>query len=146
MQLTFLGATETVTGSKFLLHAAGKRILIDCGLFQGLKELRLRNWEAPPIDPRSVDAIVLTHAHIDHTGYLPRFVRQGFRGTVYGTPATIDLLRVLLPDSAHLQEEEARFRNKNHLSKHKPALPLYTVEDVDAALRLVQPFPYATPV
>mgnify|MGYP001489614721 CR=1 FL=1 len=97
MQLTFFGATETVTGSKFLLQAAGKRILIDCGPFQGMKELRLRNWEAPPVDPQSVDAIVLTHAHIDHTGYLPRFVREGFRGAVYGTPATIDLLRILLP-------------------------------------------------
>jgi metallo-beta-lactamase family protein len=144
MHLTFLGATETVTGSKFLLEAAGKRILIDCGLFQGLKELRLRNWDTPPVDPRSVDAIVLTHAHIDHTGYLPRFVQQGFRGTVYGTPATIDLLRILLPDSAHLQEEEARFRNKHHRSRYEVALPLYTIEDADAALRLTQAVPYGT--
>lgn len=142
MHLTFLGATETVTGSKFLLEASGKRILIDCGLFQGLKELRQRNWQEPPLDPRSVDAVVLTHAHIDHTGYLPRFVKQGFRGVVYGTPATIDLLRVLLPDSAHLQEEEARFRNKHHRSKHPVALPLYTTEDADAALRLVESVPY----
>ena len=145
MRLTFLGATETVTGSKFLLEAAGKRIVIDCGLFQGLKELRERNWQEPPIDPRSVDAVILTHAHIDHTGYLPRFVRQGFRGAVYGTPATIDLLRILLPDSAHLQEEEARFRNKHNRSKHQPALPLYTTEDADAALRLVQSVPYNSP-
>jgi metallo-beta-lactamase family protein len=145
MRLTFLGATETVTGSKFLLEAAGKRIVIDCGLFQGLRELRERNWQEPPIDPRSVDAVILTHAHIDHTGYLPRFVRQGFRGTVYGTPATIDLLRILLPDSAHLQEEEARFRNKHNRSKHQPALPLYTTEDADAALRLVQSIPYSSP-
>lgn len=144
MRLTFLGATETVTGSKFLLEVAGKRILIDCGLFQGLKELRLRNWEEPPVDPRSVDGIVLTHAHIDHTGYLPRFVRQGFRGPIYGTPATVDLLRILLPDSAHLQEEEARFRNKHHRTKHKEALPLYTIEDADAALRLMRPVPYRT--
>jgi metallo-beta-lactamase family protein len=144
MRLTFLGATETVTGSKFLLEAAGKRILIDCGLFQGLKELRQRNWDTPPIDPRSVDAVVLTHAHIDHTGYLPRFVRQGFRGPVYGTPATIDLLRILLPDSAHLQEEEANFRNRHRRSKHDPALPLYTVEDADAALRLTESVPYRT--
>ena len=144
MRLTFLGATETVTGSKFLLEAAGKRILIDCGLFQGLKELRLRNWQEPPMDPRSVDAIILTHAHIDHTGYLPRFVRQGFNGPVYGTPATIDLLRILLPDSAHLQEEEARFRNKHHRTKHEVALPLYTIEDAEAALRLTQSVPYQT--
>src|SRR5688572_12806873 len=144
MRLTFLGATETVTGSKFLLEAAGKRILIDCGLFQGLKDLRLRNWEAPPVDPRSVDAIVLTHAHIDHTGYLPRFVRQGFRGPIYGTPATLDLLRILLPDSAHLQEEEARFRNKHHRTKHEEALPLYTAADADAALRLLLPLDYRT--
>ena len=145
MKLTFLGATETVTGSKFLLEAEGKRILIDCGLFQGLKDLRLRNWEAPPVDPRTVDAIVLTHAHIDHTGYLPRFVNQGFRGPVYGTPATLDLLRLLLPDSAHLQEEEARFRNKHRRTKHPVALPLYTIEDADAALRLVKPVNYHSP-
>ena len=141
--MTFLGATETVTGSKFLLECAGKRVMIDCGLFQGMKELRLRNWAEPPVDPRSVDAVLLTHAHIDHTGYLPRFVRQGFRGPVYGTPATIDLLRILLPDSAHLQEEEARFRNKTRRTKHEVALPLYTEEDADAALRLTQPVPYA---
>jgi metallo-beta-lactamase family protein len=145
MQLKFLGATETVTGSKFLLESQGKRILIDCGLFQGLKDLRLRNWEQPPVDPRSVDAIVLTHAHIDHTGYLPRFVNLGFRGPVYGTPATLDLLRILLPDSAHLQEEEARFRNKHRRTKHPVALPLYTTEDADAALRLLQPVNYFEP-
>jgi metallo-beta-lactamase family protein len=145
MRLTFLGATETVTGSKFLFEAAGKRVLIDCGLFQGLKELRLRNWQDPPIDPRSLDAIILTHAHIDHTGYLPRLVKQGFRGPVYGTPATIDLLRILLPDSAHLQEEEANFRNKHHRTKHEVALPLYTTEDADAALRLTQSVGYEKP-
>lgn len=142
VRLTFLGATETVTGSKYLIESAGKRVLLDCGLFQGLKELRLRNWEQPPIDPRSVDAIVLTHAHIDHTGYLPRFVNQGFRGPIYGTPATADLLRILLPDSAHLQEEEARFRNKYRRTKHKEALPLYTTEDANATLRLLQLVPY----
>lgn len=145
MQVTFFGATETVTGSKFLFEASNQRILVDCGLFQGLKDLRLRNWEDPPVDPKSIDAIVLTHAHIDHTGYLPRFVRQGFRGPVYATPATLDLLRILLPDSAHLQEEEARFRNKHGLSKHSPALPLYTTADADAALRLLHPVPYRTP-
>ena len=145
MRLTFLGATETVTGSKFLLEAEGKRILLDCGLFQGLKDLRLRNWEAPPVDPRSVDVIVLTHAHIDHTGYLPRFVHQGFRGPIYATSATLDLLRILLPDSAHLQEEEARFRNKHRRTKHAVALPLYTTDDADAALRLMQPVNYHAP-
>src|SRR5688572_7769239 len=142
MRLTFYGATETVTGSKFLLEAAGKRILIDCGLFQGMKELRLRNWQEPPMDPRALDAVILTHAHIDHTGYLPRLVNKGFRGPVYGTPATIDLLRILLPDSAHLQEEEANFRNKHRRTKHEVALPLYTTEDADATLRLTQSVPY----
>src|SRR5262249_31072745 len=142
MKLTFLGATQTVTGSKFLLETKDRRILIDCGLFQGLKELRLRNWEAPPVDPKSVDAIVLTHAHIDHTGYLPRFVAQGFKGPVYATSATVDLARILLPDSAHLQEEEARFRNNHQLSKHRPALPLYTVEDALATLQLLRPVQY----
>jgi metallo-beta-lactamase family protein len=144
MRLTFLGATETVTGSKFLLEAEGKRILIECGLFQGLKDLRLRNWQAPPVDPRSIDVVILTHAHIDHTGYLPRFVQQGFRGPVYTTPASADLLRILLPDSAHLQEEEARFRNKHRRTKHDPALPLYTIEDAEAALRLLKPVEHHT--
>jgi metallo-beta-lactamase family protein len=142
MKLTFLGATQTVTGSKFLLRTNNYKVLVDCGLFQGLKDLRLRNWDDPPIDPKSVNAIVLTHAHIDHTGYLPRFVKQGFQGPVYVTAATLDLLRILLPDSAHLHEEEARYRNKHHLSKHKPALPLYTMEDADAALKLLRPVKY----
>ncbi len=145
MRLTFLGATHTVTGSKFLLESGNKRILVDCGLFQGLKELRLRNWEEPPVDPGSIDAIILTHAHIDHTGYLPRFVRQGFRGPVYATPATVDLAGILLPDSGHLQEEEARFRNKHQRSKHKPALPLYTLEDASVALRALKAVPYRKP-
>ena len=142
MKLTFLGATQTVTGSKFLLETGDRRILIDCGLFQGMKELRLRNWEQPPVDPKSVDAVVLTHAHIDHTGYLPRFVAQGFKGPVYATPATVDLAHILLPDAGHLQEEEARFRNKHELSKHKPALPLYTIEDANASLKLLRPVKY----
>lgn len=142
MNLTFLGATHTVTGSKFLLESADRRVMIDCGLFQGPKEYRLRNWEAPPVDPSSVDAIVLTHAHIDHTGYLPRFVAQGYEGPVYGTPATVDLARILLPDAAHLQEEEARYRNKHHLSKHNPALPLYTLDDATATLDLMRAVRY----
>src|SRR5881296_1541241 len=142
MKLTFLGATQTVTGSKFLIETKDRRIRLDCSLFQGSKELRLRNWEAPPVDPKSVDAIVLTHAHIDHTGYLPRFVAQGYKGPVYATPATVDLARILLPDAAHLQEEEARYRNKHHLSKHKPALPLYTLDDAMTAIELFRPVQY----
>jgi metallo-beta-lactamase family protein len=143
MKLTFLGATQTVTGSKFLLDSGDHRVLIDCGLFQGMKDLRLRNWEDPPVDPRSIDSAVLTHAHIDHTGYLPRYVAQGFKGTVRATPATVDLARILLPDAAHLQEEEARFRNKHQRTKHKVALPLYTLEDAEAALKLLRPVKYA---
>ena len=146
MKLTFLGATQTVTGSKFLIETKDRRILLDCGLFQGLKELRLRNWEDPPVDPRTVDAIVLTHAHIDHTGYLPRFVAHGFKGPIYGTSATVDLAHILLPDSAHLQEEEADFRNKHHLTKHKPALPLYTIKDAIATLDLLRPVNYGETV
>jgi metallo-beta-lactamase family protein len=142
MKLTFLGATQTVTGSKFLLETSDRRVLIDCGLFQGPKDLRLRNWEAPPVDPNSIDAIVLTHAHIDHTGYLPRFVAHGYKGPVYATPATVDLARILLPDAAHLQEEEARYRNKHQLSKHKPALPLYTLDNAMASLELLRPVSY----
>ena len=145
MKLTFLGATQTVTGSKFLLETKDRRVLIDCGLFQGPKELRLRNWEEPPVDPKSVDAIVLTHAHIDHTGYLPRFVAQGYNGPVYATSATVDLAHILLPDAGHLQEEEARYRNKHHLSKHKPALPLYTIEDAEASLKLLRRVQYGEP-
>jgi metallo-beta-lactamase family protein len=146
MKLTFFGATQTVTGSKFLLETNDQRVLLDCGLFQGAKNLRLKNWEEPPVDPRSVDAVVLTHAHIDHTGYLPRFVAHGYKGPVYATPATVGLARILLPDAAHLQEEEARFRNKHHLSKHTPALPLYTSDDAVASLELLRSVPYGETV
>ncbi|HEX5753955.1 MAG TPA: MBL fold metallo-hydrolase [Archangium sp.] len=138
----FLGAAGTVTGSKFLLEYQGKRVLIDCGLFQGRKELRQRNWRALPVPPRSLDAIVLTHAHIDHTGGLPRVVRDGFHGPVYCTSGTRDLSALLLPDSAHLQEEEARYANKEGFSKHRPALPLYSVEDAERALKLFETFGY----
>jgi metallo-beta-lactamase family protein len=137
--LQFLGAAGGVTGSKFLFSWDGDQILIDCGLFQGLKELRLRNWAPLPIDLGRLRAVILTHAHIDHSGYLPRLVSKGFRGTVYATPGTCDLLRVMLPDAAHLQEEEARYANRKGYSKHSPALPLYTVEDADQALRLLRP-------
>jgi metallo-beta-lactamase family protein len=139
MKLTFLGATKTVTGSKFLLETGGRRILFDCGLFQGLKELRLRNWAPLPISPREVDAIVLTHAHLDHSGYLPLFVRDGFRGPVFCTPATGDLCRILLPDSGYLQEEEAERANRYGYSKHTPALPLYSRTDAIESLEYFKP-------
>jgi metallo-beta-lactamase family protein len=138
MQITFLGATGTVTGSKYLITAGGKPVLVDCGLFQGLKQLRLRNWEGLPIDPPSVEAVVLTHAHLDHSGYLPLFVKNGFRGKVYCSSATWDLCEILLPDSGHLQEEEAEFANRRGFSKHSPALPLYTEDD---AKRCMSRFP-----
>lgn len=140
--LTFYGAAGTVTGSKHLVSWEGGRVLLDCGLFQGLKELRLRNWAEPPFDPRSLDAVVLSHAHLDHSGYLPLLVKRGFRGPIYCTAGTADLLRVLLPDSAHLMEEEANYANRHGYSKHHPALPLYTREDVDHVFPLLQPQPY----
>jgi metallo-beta-lactamase family protein len=137
-KLHFLGAAGTVTGSKFVLDCDGYRVMIDCGLFQGLKELRLRNWEPLPLHPASINDVILTHAHIDHTGYLPRLVRDGFHGTVYTTKATADLLTLMLPDSARIQEEDAEYANRKGYSKHKPALPLYTEADAKAALRLLQ--------
>lgn len=138
MRLTFLGATNTVTGSKFLLTFENKNILVDCGLFQGLKNLRLRNWTKFPIDPRLIDAVILTHAHIDHSGYLPVLVNNGFTGKIYCSHATKDLCAILLSDSGYLQEEEARIANKYGYSKHKPALPLYTREDAEATLKQFQ--------
>ena len=126
MQLRFLGGTGTVTGSKYLVEHEGRRLLVDCGLFQGLKQLRLRNWSSLPVPASSIDAVVLTHAHIDHSGFVPRLVDLGFRGKVFATPATVDLCELLLPDSGHLQEEEARYANRHGFSKHSPALPLYT--------------------
>lgn len=140
--LQFLGAAGTVTGSKFLLDVGGSRALIDCGLFQGLKELRLRNWDILPVNPASITWVLLTHAHIDHTGYLPRFVRDGFKGPVYATSATADLLKILLPDSARLQEEDADYANRKGFSRHSPALPLYTEQDANAALKLIQKVSY----
>ncbi len=142
MQLKFLGATGTVTGSKYLLTSDKYRVLVDCGLFQGLKQLRLKNWAQLPIKPSEVNAVVLTHAHIDHTGYLPLFVKNGFSGKVYCTEATRDLCKILLPDSAHLQEEEAEYANRRGFSKHHPALPLYTREDAFKALELLTPVPF----
>ena len=137
--IAFWGAVGTVTGSKYLIETARANVLIDCGIFQGLKELRERNWQDPPFDVHSLKAVLITHAHIDHTGYLPRLVKHGFRGPVYCSRGTADLLRILLPDSARLQEEEADFRNRHKLTKHKPALPLYTEEDARAALKLIEP-------
>ena len=143
VKLTFLGGAGTVTGSKYLFAAGGRQVLVDCGLFQGLKRLRERNWAPLPFDPKRIDAIVLTHAHIDHSGFLPVVVRAGFRGPVYATAATCRLLVLLLTDSAHLQEEQAEFANRHHFSKHAPALPLYTRADADAALALLQPVEWA---
>jgi metallo-beta-lactamase family protein len=142
-QITFLGAAGTVTGSKYLIEAAGKRLLVDCGLFEGTRELRQRNWEALPIQPSSIDWVLLTHAHIDHTGYLPRLVRDGFGGPIFSNAATADLCELLLPDSAHLQEEDARYAAKKGYSRHKPPLPLYTVEEAQNALRRFRPIPRA---
>lgn len=142
MKLRFLGATGTVTGSKYLLEHGGARVLIDCGLFQGLKQLRLRNRAEFAVPPSSIDAVVLTHAHIDHTGYLPVLVRDGFRGTVYCTASTLDLCRILLPDSGYLQEEEARYANRKGFSRHHPALPLYTLEDAQRALEHLMPMAF----
>ncbi|MGH9442481.1 MAG: MBL fold metallo-hydrolase RNA specificity domain-containing protein [Thermoanaerobaculia bacterium] len=147
-RLSFFGACGTVTGSRFLLESDGKKILVDCGLFQGGSALRQLNWERPPVDPRSVDAILLTHAHIDHTGYLPRFVRDGYAGPVYCTAPTKALLTYLLPDAGRLQEEEASFANRKGYSRHKPALPLFDENDARAALKLLRPvaFDQSTPL
>jgi metallo-beta-lactamase family protein len=140
--LTFFGATGNVTGSRFLLQTQGKKLLIDCGLFQGFKENRLRNWEDFPVPPSIVDAVLLTHAHIDHSGYIPRLCRQGFRGRIHCTYATRELCDIMLRDSAHLQEEDARWANKKGFSKHSPALPLYTAEDAEKALTQFSPHHY----
>lgn len=134
MKLTFLGAAQTVTGAKYLVEGGGRRILVDCGLFQGLKSLRLQNWDPPPVDPRHLDAVVLTHAHLDHTGYLPRLISAGFRGPVWCTSGTRDLSSIILPDSGYLQEEDARYANHRGFSRHRPALPLYTADEAVASL------------
>jgi len=139
MQLRFLGATGTVTGSRYLVEHRGRRLLVDCGLFQGLKQLRLRNWDALPLPASRIDAVVLTHAHIDHSGFLPRLIRLGFRGRVHCTRGTQELCALLLPDSGHLQEEEAEYLNRHGRSKHHPALPLYTQEEGRAALERLSP-------
>ena len=146
MTLTFLGAARTVTGSKYLLKTNDASVLIDCGLFQGLKELRQRNWAQFHMNPADVDAVVLTHAHLDHCGYLPRLAAQGFKGRVFCTAGTQDLCRIVLPDSGRIQEEDAENANRGHYSTHAPALPLYTEADAFRALSLLQPVGYDRPM
>ncbi len=138
-KITFYGGVGTVTGSKYLLEHEGRRVLVDCGLFQGERELRERNWLDLPFDVDSLDAIIITHAHIDHTGFLPRVVKLGYRGPVFTSRATADLLKILLPDSGRLQEEEADYRNRHQLTRHAPALPLYDENDAREALKLLEP-------
>lgn len=142
LSFTSLGAAGTVTGSKHLLTLGNTRLMIDCGLFQGLKNLREQNWEPLPVNPAHIDAVILTHAHLDHSGYLPRLVRDGFRGKIYATPATRDVAALILRDSAHIQEKDAEFANRKGFSKHKTAQPLYTLRDAEkaiAAFKTVEP-------
>jgi metallo-beta-lactamase family protein len=134
-RITFLGGVGTVTGSKYLVEASGRRILVDCGLFQGFKQLRNRNRKPLPVSPADIDAVVLTHAHIDHSGYLPLLVKDGFRGKIHATAPTEGLCQILLPDSGHLQEREADLANREGFSRHHPALPLYTMADAEASLK-----------
>jgi metallo-beta-lactamase family protein len=142
MRLTFMGAAGTVTGSRHMVEINGKRLLVDCGLFQGPKKNRLKNWEPFPVEPSSIDAVMLTHAHIDHIGFLPAIVKHGFRGPIYCTKATARLAAILLPDTGHLQEEEARWANKKGYSKHKPAKPLFTEDDAKEVLQYLTPVDY----
>lgn len=142
MKITFLGAAEVVTGSKFLIEHESSKVLIDCGLFQGPKEIRKRNWDDFTIDPQIIDAIILTHAHLDHIGYIPRLVKQGFSGAIYCSRATYDLAVILLKDSGKIQQEDAKRANKYGYTTHKPALPLYTMQDVDKSLALFRPVAY----
>lgn len=146
--LDFLGATETVTGSRFLITTPRARVLVDCGLYQGMKALRERNWQPLPIDAASIDAVVLTHAHVDHSGFLPRLEREGFRGQIYATARTGELCRIVLPDCGHLQEEQAEYANERGFTKHSPAQPLYTQHDAQAVLARFADVPYrqAVPV
>ncbi|HET9491159.1 MAG TPA: MBL fold metallo-hydrolase [Methylomirabilota bacterium] len=137
--LTFHGAAGTVTGAKFLVDAGGAQVLLECGLFQGLRELREPNWAASPVEAAGLDAVLLSHAHLDHSGYLPRLVSNGYAGAVYCSPGTADVLAIMLPDAARLEEEEAAFRNKVRATRHTPALPLFTGEDAARALALLRP-------
>ncbi len=142
LKLSFLGGAGTVTGSKFLVENADHRILIDCGLFQGFKAIRLRNWAPFPIDPRRIDAVVLTHAHLDHTGYLPLLVKHGFAGPIFCSESTAAFCKILLPDAGHLQEKDAEYANRHGFSKHKPALPLYTFDDAVRMLERLEPIAF----
>lgn len=144
MRLTFLGAAQTVTGSKYLLEYNNKKILVDCGLFQGSKELRQHNWDKFQLDPRDIDFVVLTHAHIDHSGYIPLLVKNGFRGKIFCSEATFDLCKILLPDSGFLQEEDANWANKHGYSRHKPALPLYNEKEARKSLEFFYPANFGT--
>ena len=138
VNITFLGGADSVTGSKYLVTHDQQRLLVDCGLFQGYKQLRLRNWNPLPVTPDQIHAVVLTHAHLDHSGYLPLLANEGFAGKVYATPGTRDLCRILLPDSGFLQEEDAAFANRHGFSKHAPAKPLYTRADAVKSLKLIK--------
>jgi metallo-beta-lactamase family protein len=146
ISITFLGAARTVTGSKYLVESNGTRIMVDAGLFQGLKELRLRNWADFPVPPSTIEAIVLTHAHLDHCGYLPRLVAQGFKGRIFCTQGTQELCKIVLPDSGRIQEEDAAYANRQRYSKHSPALPLYTEADAFRAVSQLQPVGYERPM
>ena len=139
LTLSFLGGAGTVTGSKFVVENGEGRILVDCGLFQGYKTLRLRNWARLPVDPRSIDAVILTHAHLDHTGYLPLLVKHGFAGPIFCSESTAELCAILLPDSGHLQGKDAEYANRHGFSKHKPALPLYTEQEAERVLARLKP-------
>ena len=144
--LTFLGAAGTVTGSRFLVDTPDARVLVDCGMFQGLKRLRLRNWEAFPVDPATIDSVVITHAHVDHVGYVPALVKNGFAGSIHATGGTVSLARIVLPDSGRLQEEEANYANRKGFSKHRPALALFTEADAERSLRSFRAVDYDTEV
>ena len=139
VNITFLGGAGTVTGSKYLVEHDGRRLFVDCGLFQGYKQLRLRNWNDLSVKATDIDAVLLTHAHLDHSGYLPLLHRQGFRGHIHATPATCDLCAILLPDSGHIQEEDAAFVNRHGFTKHSPAMPLYSKHDALLSLQLLKP-------
>jgi len=145
-QIGFYGAAETVTGSRHLLTIGKSKVLVDCGLFQGSHDLKQRNWEPFPIPPHELDAVVITHAHTDHIGWLPRLVAQGYAGPIYATPATIELCRISLPDSGRLQEEDAHYHNKHNLGKHQPALPLYNERDAYESLKHFKPVHYNKPL
>lgn len=142
VRLSFLGGAGTVTGSKYLVEDGRQRLLVDCGLFQGFKKLRERNWDEFPIDPQSIDAILLTHAHLDHSGYLPRLIKQGFRRKAHCSGATLEYCKILLPDSGYLQEKDAEYANRHKTSRHKPALPLYTADEAERSLEFLSPLEF----